>query len=34
MDLDAGTAPGNGNMIPAFFDSLGRHISDSLGMSF
>ena len=34
MDLDAGTAPGNGNMNPAFFDLLDRHMSVNLGMSF
>ena len=31
---DAGTAPGNGNTFPAFFDALGRYVFISLGVTF
>ena len=31
---DAGTAPGNGNTFPAFFDALGRYVFVNLGVSF
>ena len=31
---DAGTAPGNGNTFPAFFDALGRYVFVSLNVSF
>ena len=31
---DAGTAPGNGNTFPAFFDALGRYVFVNLGVNF
>ena len=34
VSSDAGTAPGNGNTFPAFFDALGRHVFVNLGVSF
>ncbi len=34
VSSDAGTAPGNGNTFPAFFDALGRYVFVNLGVSF
>ena len=34
VSSDAGTAPGNGNTFPAFFDALGRYVFINLGVSF
>ncbi len=34
VSSDAGTAPGNGNTFPAFFDALGRYTFVNLGVSF
>lgn len=34
VSSDAGTAPGNGNTFPAFFDALGRYIFFNVGISF
>ena len=34
VSSDAGTAPGNGNTFPAFFDALGHHVFVNLGVSF
>ena len=34
VSSDAGTAPGNGNTFPAFFDALGRYMFVNLGVSF
>ena len=34
VSSDAGTAPGNGNTFPAFFDALGRYIFVNVGVSF
>ncbi len=34
VSSDAGTAPGNGNTFPAFFDALGRFVFINLGVSF
>ncbi len=34
VSSDAGTAPGNGNTFPAFFDALGRYVFITLGVSF
>ena len=34
VSSDAGTAPGNGNTFPAFFDALGRYVFIDLGVSF
>lgn len=31
---DAGTAPGNGNTFPAYFDALGRYIFFNVGVTF
>ena len=31
---DAGTAPGNGNTFPAYFDALGRYIFVNVGVTF
>ncbi len=31
---DAGTAPGNGNTFPAYFDALGRYIFFNVGVAF
>ena len=31
---DAGTAPGNGNTFPAYFDALGRYVFVNLGVTF
>ena len=32
VSSDAGTAPGNGNTFPAFFDALGRYVFINLGV--
>lgn len=34
VSSDAGTAPGNGNTFPAFFDALGRYMFVNVGLSF
>ena len=34
VSSDAGTAPGNGNTFPAFFDALGRYVFVNVGVSF
>ena len=34
VSSDAGTAPGNGNTFPAFFDALGRYMFVNVGVSF
>ena len=34
VSSDAGTAPGNGNTFPAFFDALGRYVFINLGVNF
>ena len=34
VSSDAGTAPGNGNTFPAFFDALGRYVFINLGVEF
>ena len=34
VSSDAGTAPGNGNTFPAFFDALGRYIFVNVGVNF
>ena len=34
VSSDAGTAPGNGNTFPAFFDALGRYVFVNLGVNF
>ena len=34
VSSDAGTAPGNGNTFPAFFDALGRYVFVNLGVTF
>lgn len=34
VSSDAGTAPGNGNTFPAFFDALGRYIFLNVGVEF
>ncbi len=34
VSSDAGTAPGNGNTFPAFFDALGRYVFVNFGVSF
>ena len=34
VSSDAGTAPGNGNTFPAFFDAFGRYVFVNLGVSF
>ena len=31
---DAGTAPGNGNTLPGYFDSLGRYVYMSIGVKY
>ena len=34
VSSDAGTAPGNGNTFPAYFDALGRYMFVNVGLSF
>ncbi len=34
VSSDAGTAPGNGNTFPAFFDALGRYVFLNVGVDF
>ena len=34
VSSDAGTAPGNGNTFPAFFDALGRYVFLNVGVGF
>ncbi len=34
VSSDAGTAPGNGNTFPAFFDALGRYVFINVGVEF
>ena len=34
VSSDAGTAPGNGNTFPAFFDALGRYVFINVGVDF
>ncbi len=34
VSSDAGTAPGNGNTFPAYFDALGRYMFVNVGVSF
>lgn len=34
VSSDAGTAPGNGNTFPAFFDALGRYVFLNVGVAF
>ena len=34
VSSDAGTAPGNGNTFPAYFDALGRYIFFNVGVTF
>ena len=34
VSSDAGTAPGNGNTFPAFFDALGRYVFVNVGLDF
>ncbi len=34
VSSDAGTAPGNGNTFPAFFDALGRYVFVNFGVTF
>ncbi len=34
VSSDAGTAPGNGNTFPAYFDALGRYIFLNVGVEF
>ena len=34
VSSDAGTAPGNGNTFPAYFDALGRYVFVNLGVTF
>ncbi len=34
VSSDAGTAPGNGNTFPAFFDALGRYVFINIGVNF
>ncbi len=34
VSSDAGSAPGNGNTFPAYFDALGRYIFVTLGVEF
>ncbi len=34
VSSDAGTAPGNGNTFPAYFDALGRYVFVNVGVSF
>ena len=34
VSSDAGTAPGNGNTFPAYFDALGRYIFVNVGVTF
>lgn len=34
VSSDAGTAPGNGNTFPAFFDALGRYVHVNLEVNF
>lgn len=34
VSSDAGTAPGNGNTFPAFFDALGRYVFVNVGVHF
>ena len=34
VSSDAGTAPGNGNTFPAYFDALGRYVFVNAGVSF
>ena len=34
VSSDAGTAPGNGNTFPAFFDALGRYVFVNVGVDF